>query len=387
MNEIIEIKKGTFLKLTRLTKLLLNDNKITYLGSSVFDGLTYLSTLHLDNNLLSDIEENSFSSLKFLRGLFLGMNNLTTLSGCLFYGLQSVVVIDASRNQLQSISDDSFLACPTLQKLYLNNNNLTTIGARVFSSLSNLKVLDLSNNRISITHRTSFSTLYNLQELNLLGNQFDCNSQNLTRLMSLKTGNRIIVTCIIHMRIFEENRHPVSPSTFVTGARRKWSQWGEIPTYNANDSKLHSCSPVTRIRKRTCVSCKEAPRPWCINVLPSPEHRQRCVSIIAKKTYDTSTQECSFSEYPDRTTDSTSTMRNRVDIISSTQRCTSSTSNTTNDIKKATNIKWLHKVASIMGVLFCVVIIATCWCRARAILLQLIFLMKIILMAIHALMM
>ena len=66
-----------------LTKLFLNDNKITYLGSSVFDGLTYLSTLHLDNNVLGEIEENSFSSLKFLRGLFLGMNNLTSLSGCL----------------------------------------------------------------------------------------------------------------------------------------------------------------------------------------------------------------------------------------------------------------------------------------------------------------
>lgn len=247
-------------------------------------------------------------------------------------------------------------------KLYLNDNNLTTIGAHVFSSLVNLKVLDLSNNRISITHRTSFITLYNLRELNLLGSRFDCNSQNLTRLISLKTGN-IIVSCIIHTRIFKENRYPVSLPPFVTGARRKWSQWGEIPTYNANDSKLHSCSPVTRARKRTCMSCKEALRPWCVNVLPSPEHRQRCVSIMAKKTYDTSSQQCYL--YPDETTDSTSTVRKRVDIISSTQRCTLSTSRTTDNIKEATNIKWLHKVASIIGVLFCVVIVATCWCRTR----------------------
>ena len=70
----------SFLGLTILDILFLNNNKIQRITNGVFSGLWNLTELHLEYNELSSIEEGAFSQLESLSILFLHHNNLKTLS-------------------------------------------------------------------------------------------------------------------------------------------------------------------------------------------------------------------------------------------------------------------------------------------------------------------
>ena len=119
-----------FDNLTALTTLDLDDNGLTALPAGVFDNLTALTTLLLDSNGLTALRERPGSALP--AGVF---DNLTTLAA-----------------------------------LWLDNNGLTALRDGVFDNLTALRTLDLDNTGLTALRDGVFDNLTALRELVLTGN-------------------------------------------------------------------------------------------------------------------------------------------------------------------------------------------------------------------------
>ena len=131
--------------------------------SSVFQGLTELTELHLNDNELGNlnISGNLLGHLTKLEVLHLQNNALVHPLGGQpgpFTGLTNLRELDLSGNRLNALTSSTFrtIAGPdawtgstTLEKLNVSNNLLAEIGAGEFAGLTALTELDLSNNLLT----------------------------------------------------------------------------------------------------------------------------------------------------------------------------------------------------------------------------------------------
>jgi len=109
-----------------LTQLRIINSPLTHVPRPVCR-LTTLTQLHLDDNRLTRLPDNCFTNLTALTLLSVDRNNITELQDGLFDGLHS------------------------LQTLGLKGNHISSIGLRVFNGsamLTSLTKVDLSYNRI-----------------------------------------------------------------------------------------------------------------------------------------------------------------------------------------------------------------------------------------------
>eukprot|EP00050_Salpingoeca_kvevrii_P000136 m.142564 g.142564 ORF g.142564 m.142564 type:complete len:318 (+) comp10038_c0_seq1:220-1173(+) len=117
------------------TALTLAGNNIGGIPKNIFNQLTQLETLDLDNNLITTINVDAFIAVTTLTTLDLSNGRLTSFDG----------------SQLSS----------TIEQLLLSNNSITSIPLQSFSSLTNLKTLTLYNNPLenccSLLHQGSIS--------------------------------------------------------------------------------------------------------------------------------------------------------------------------------------------------------------------------------------
>jgi len=110
----------------RVTSLSITNTPLTQVPRSVCR-LTTLTQLHLDNNRLTRLPDNCFTNL----------TALTLLSAC--------------RNNIRELQDGLFDGLHLLKTLLLSYNRISSIGLRVFNGsavLSSLKYIVLLRNRI-----------------------------------------------------------------------------------------------------------------------------------------------------------------------------------------------------------------------------------------------
>uniref|UniRef100_A0A8C8CVN3 LRRNT domain-containing protein n=1 Tax=Oncorhynchus tshawytscha TaxID=74940 RepID=A0A8C8CVN3_ONCTS len=174
-------------------RLHLKSNKLEKIPSGVFDSLTQLRELYLQNNLLSNegMDNETFSQLTRLEYLDLSNNNLSVVP----QGLpRSLILLHLERNSIHSIPGDALTACRNLEYLLLHNNQLhsRSIHHAAFQGLKKLHTLHMYNNQlervpralprraktlmllhntINVIERNDLVFLYSLTELNLSYNR------------------------------------------------------------------------------------------------------------------------------------------------------------------------------------------------------------------------
>ncbi|KAL1022740.1 hypothetical protein UPYG_G00031710 [Umbra pygmaea] len=176
-----------------LLRLHLKNNKLEKIPSGVFDSLTQLRELYLQNNLLTNegIDNQTFSQLTSVEYLDLSNNNLTVVPLSLPRGL---VILHLEKNYIRKIPANALTACRNLEYLLLQNNQLRSrsIDPAAFQGLKNLHTLHMYNNQLEriprglprrakslmLLHnaineigRNDLVTLYTLTELNLSYNR------------------------------------------------------------------------------------------------------------------------------------------------------------------------------------------------------------------------
>lgn len=172
-NHISTIPDNGLSALRSLTTLLLQENLLTAIADRAFVGLNSLSVLNMSSNRLIAMPPELFQSPRALTQLYLQNNTLAVLAPGLLEGLSRLEVLDLSQNELSStwINRDTFAGLLRLVVLNLGYNSLSKIDSSVFQGLNNLQILNLEHNSIEAIANNAFGDLKNLHALTLSHNK------------------------------------------------------------------------------------------------------------------------------------------------------------------------------------------------------------------------
>jgi Leucine-rich repeat (LRR) protein len=160
-NNIDKINLKPLSKSALLNRLVLSDNRLTFIDISPLDDLRYLLTFDLSHNSLSSLAISLQN--KLLKSLILNDNNLQQLSftNC---KLEQLSLLTLANNQLKSF-DMQLLHkhFPNLHRLLLWGNKLTDFSWSTQSEELELEEIFLSSNFLSTLHLAgTYKTLITL---------------------------------------------------------------------------------------------------------------------------------------------------------------------------------------------------------------------------------
>lgn len=133
-------------QLPNLETLILSNNKIKVLDTSIFSGLIKLVALYLNGNQIKTIEDRFFNGFSFLRLLDLGNNQLTKLDRAILSST-NLVFLYLDNNRLKTVSKE-IIDMKHLIILYLHCNDIVSLPEDIFNipDESLLKTVTINNN-------------------------------------------------------------------------------------------------------------------------------------------------------------------------------------------------------------------------------------------------
>lgn len=172
-NRIKQVPDGAFRTLRKLTSLKLSDNNVT-LSPGAFQGLeNSLKNLNLKGSN-QKVVPAAIRGLKTLAFLDISQNNIRDLPGADgrdFEGLTSLTALNLERNLLQSIEETTFDGIKdSLSSLSLLNNLLPEFPTEAIAKLSELRVLDIGFNLLTELPNDAFKANPSLTLLAVDGN-------------------------------------------------------------------------------------------------------------------------------------------------------------------------------------------------------------------------
>lgn len=154
-NSIGFIEDNAFLPLYNLHTLNLAENRLNTIGSFLFNGLFVLSKLTVNNNLISQIDVNAFHNCSALKDLDLSSNALDHVPKAI-QELTFLKSLDLGENQISDFRNGSFKNLNQLTGLRLIDNNIGNLTVGMFWDLPSLQVLNLAKNKIQGIERHTF---------------------------------------------------------------------------------------------------------------------------------------------------------------------------------------------------------------------------------------
>ncbi|XP_043205622.1 insulin-like growth factor-binding protein complex acid labile subunit [Amphibalanus amphitrite] len=157
----------------RLRRLILVDNAIRRLDTSMVSSYTHLEFLDMRRNGMLSVQANSFERQQRLLELRLGQNQLGQLEEGVFNGLRRLRVLDLSANQLREVPDDALRPLQMLTDLDLSENRLAALSRDALSGAVSLRRLSLASNLLTAVPTEALQQLSQLDDLSLAGNSIE----------------------------------------------------------------------------------------------------------------------------------------------------------------------------------------------------------------------
>lgn len=168
-NTIGYIEENAFLPLYNLHTLNLAENRLHTIDENLFNGLFVLSKLTLNNNLLVNIDRKAFKNCSDLKELDLSSNQLLDIPEAL-WELSFLKTLDIGENQISQFRNGSFKNLNQLTGLRLIDNQIGNLSVGMFWDLPSLQVLNIAKNKIQSIERGTFSRNTQLEAIRLDGN-------------------------------------------------------------------------------------------------------------------------------------------------------------------------------------------------------------------------
>uniref|UniRef100_A0A3Q1IJQ6 TIR domain-containing protein n=1 Tax=Anabas testudineus TaxID=64144 RepID=A0A3Q1IJQ6_ANATE len=165
MTQTIELSKDSIRSMKRLRKLNVEQNLLSKVPDDI-RRLSFLETLILSDNYISELGCDDFINTTHLTELYLDSNNITKLDKCVFEHLNYLNVLDVSDNLLSTLGDTFKLGPKMLTFLDLSRNLLPVFEKGDFQGLGSLKYLNVSNNIVRLKDK-AFDGLNNLESLRI----------------------------------------------------------------------------------------------------------------------------------------------------------------------------------------------------------------------------
>uniref|UniRef100_A0A1X7T9W5 Ig-like domain-containing protein n=1 Tax=Amphimedon queenslandica TaxID=400682 RepID=A0A1X7T9W5_AMPQE len=138
-NAISVLYPGNLTYYKNLTTLHLNDTLISSLPVDLANTTSSIQNLFLDGTPLTEIEDNAFEHLTNLRILSMKRTNLTAIRSDMFTGLTSIDEIYIDESAITSLPDRLFTRIPNIDLISLTYNQLQTISNEVFNDGSHMR--------------------------------------------------------------------------------------------------------------------------------------------------------------------------------------------------------------------------------------------------------
>lgn len=165
------ISQSDFELASKLSTLILVNNKIRNLPSAVFSKATKITSIQLESNLIDNIQDYAFQGLNRLTAIELQFNSLPSVGRLAFAGANNIDQIDLSNNNILTIELGAF-DLPNLKWISLIGNVLTTLPIGFIDQAPALTTLDLSDNRFTTVPEALFSN-NSIDDLDLSWNPID----------------------------------------------------------------------------------------------------------------------------------------------------------------------------------------------------------------------
>ncbi|XP_047463014.1 fibromodulin isoform X2 [Mugil cephalus] len=151
-----KIGKNVFSKLKNLDRLFLDHNELTRVPPNLPKSIT---DLRLNHNKISKLPANSFEGMSELTTLHLQENTIEDVGG-VFKGMKSLAMLDMRKNKLKKIPEN---LPERLQQLYLEFNNIESVQAGFLTMHPKLQFVRLAHNKL--TDKGLPSSVFNISTL------------------------------------------------------------------------------------------------------------------------------------------------------------------------------------------------------------------------------
>lgn len=172
--------------LINLTSIDLHSNKINLIDP-IIGKMLKLRDIYLSCNCLTNIP-SSFGKLSSLKNLILNQNKLTTIDSSIFETLGQLISLNLSYNDLEDIPNTLF-NLTSLGRLDFSGNLIKKFPETLnLSNLKNLWILDLADNAFE-EFPTQILTISSLTSLNIFSNNIKSIPSNIIELQRLSSFN------------------------------------------------------------------------------------------------------------------------------------------------------------------------------------------------------
>lgn len=172
-SSVKSINKLNFYGLTKLIKIVLDDNNIEAIDENSFVDLINLEYLYLDNNKITDLSPKLFANLENLDTLYLNGNQLTKLDPELLKNNNKIALLHINDNNLRTLPAGFLDGLTRMRQLWLKNNEIIDLPSHIFDQCESLIDVDLSSNRIKTIDPNLLSKLTELREVSFSFNPID----------------------------------------------------------------------------------------------------------------------------------------------------------------------------------------------------------------------
>jgi Leucine-rich repeat (LRR) protein len=166
------LENDLFVKYPNVNQIYMTSNSINIIPDNFFNGLTGLKTIDLSyNSQLEQLPCDFFKSQPSLESISVNnMNNLVFDDENIFQGLTNLQFLNLENNLMSYISPKLLRDQINLKTLKLFNNKLFTLDSTFFQSLANLELLGLSSNSFTSLPSGFFSGLVKIKSIRMKNN-------------------------------------------------------------------------------------------------------------------------------------------------------------------------------------------------------------------------
>ncbi|XP_055941433.1 protein toll-like [Argiope bruennichi] len=188
LNKNLMTTMGRTILLSRMSQVSMADNRIQTLEFEEFRGVSGITAIDLQGNLIRNIEHLTFLSIREdLVYLDLSKNMIRKLNGCV-QSLSVLTSLNLTNNRIEGFEVGEFYGLDDLQDLSLQGNRIRTLGYEV-RGLSRLRNLVISHNLIRNIKGDQLPP--NLQYVYVEGNPLWCDCQLLPFLRHLNSTKKL----------------------------------------------------------------------------------------------------------------------------------------------------------------------------------------------------
>lgn len=192
-----QLAPHTFVGLTNLRKLVINNLSLESIAPQTFEGLNQLIELDFNEFVYANpkakltLAPGIFKELHNLKTLQLSNNGIDEIPRQVFEGLGNLASLHFGDCTIQEIPNDAFAGLHNLQSLNLGHNKITLIAPHAFDNLANVSRLWLHDNALKKVDALVFKNLTKLETLDLSGNSLS--SENIAEIRKMLPHIRIIL--------------------------------------------------------------------------------------------------------------------------------------------------------------------------------------------------